>query len=142
MTAMDPAGPKERFEVLLYTLRRYNERFVTGVIGVSGVFLVSVGWLVTSAEPIALFKDSGVATAACLGFVAFLMGVYYVSLTRVYRANRRAYEMLKALAYMEEEFYRYDQLPGLFYILGLAVNIFILGFTAALILNNYRPFLF
>jgi len=131
---------KERFDVLRDTLRSHNERFVRGVLGVTTALLVVIGWLLTTEPALKQFKSNTVLTIMCVSAILCLAYIYWSSITRVYRVNQDAYQKLRALAYLEEEYYEHDCLSRRYYVFGLAINVWNYILIAALILNAYWGF--
>jgi len=137
INSKERATRPEQFNLLYQTIERYNERFVKASMAVTTALLVVLGWLLTANIAVDIFQDNLAATLAVLFVIAALIWVYSVSMCRVYAINHSVYEKLKALEYIEDEYYEHHRLPHVYKYFGLWVNIVIYLMLAIIVANTH-----
>lgn len=136
MDDKDRATRPEQFNILYQTLEKYNERFVKASMAVTTALLVVIGWLLTSNIALGIFSDNLAATVTAMLVIAALICVYFVSMCRVYDVNQIVYKKLRALEYMDDEYYIHHRLPLVYKHFGLWVNIGLYLSLALLIVDK------
>jgi len=104
---------------------------------VTTALLVVLGWLLTANIALEIFQDNLAATLGVLFVIVALIWVYAVSMCRVYTINHDVYEKLKALEYIEDEYYAHHRLPRVYKYFGLWVNIVLYLMLAIIIANSH-----
>jgi hypothetical protein len=87
MSKEDSESKQERFKLLYNTLEKYNERFVSASMTTATALIVVIGWVLTSANVQAFFRDSIIGVLITSVAIAVLIGVYLNSMFRVYKVN-------------------------------------------------------
>ena len=135
------ATESEKFKTLLETLEKYNQRYVSAVLSVTGALLIVIGWLLNAANVKSLFATSLPATLIVIFITIPLIYAYWFSMLRVYRVNHDAYASLNMLDYMEEKYYSHHLLPRKYLLLGIGINVWHYIFIAGLVANHHWGFL-
>ena len=122
---MDQQANNEKiFDILIDTLEKYNQRFVTASVTIASVLLVIIGWMLTEDKVESFFGDSLIATIIYLCFfMPFQILAYAAPIRRVFRINHLVYNELTSLNYMPKKYYEHHKLPNYYLPTALVLNI-------------------
>jgi len=119
---MQESGSREAFEHLYKSLVEFHERFIDGSLKATGVFIIALGWLLTSENAHAFFvKDHDVRCVAALGALLPALAFVFLCL-RLMVVMRRLDRELSALDYFPRAYYEHYVLK-----LPYAIALMILG---------------
>jgi len=138
----DSESKQERFKLLYNTLEKYNERFVSASMTTATALIVVIGWVLTSANVQAFFRDSIIGVLITSVAVAVLIGVYLNSMFRVYDVNKKTFKMLIGLDYLDKTIYEHHELPTRYLYFGIGLNVGLYLVIIALVMNCRWKFLY
>ena len=120
---------KEAFEHLYKSLVEFHERFIDGCLKATGVFIIALGWLLTSKDAHPFFlTNHKVRCVAALGALLPALAFVFLCL-RLMVVMRRLDRELSALDYFPRTYYEHYVMK-----LPYAIALMILGVSPCIII--------
>jgi hypothetical protein len=108
---MDKATPKQRFEILVDALKRFQERLFTVCFTSLGLMVGGLGWIVSSKDARAFLGSSHPAFlyAACV-FLSLCVASQWWFIKMLVSLSKRAAAQLQSLSFVEREAYQHYEI--------------------------------